>query len=133
MNENITLIKTKLVETASYFLESMGMFYPFGLALLPDGNINLYGVEEQDKIEFIDSDTLINRISNKLFQSIDDNSALTIGIAINTVFSKSDNQDINCIEIRVLDSSNQEFQTYIKYDILDEELMLYAENPHPWL
>jgi hypothetical protein len=133
MNENMALIKSKLIETASHFLERMGMFYPFGLALLSNGDFIFYGVEEQDTIELPNSDILTERISSNLIQSIDDYSAQTIGMALNTVFSKDENPKVDCIEIRILDSSYGEFHTYVRYDIIENKLLLYAETSQPWL
>jgi hypothetical protein len=134
MNENIKIIKDKLLNRAIYFLENMDIFYPFGMALFQDDTIKFHGVEEDDLEKNPSADEITKRISEKLIHYVEYEEALCIGIALNTEFSKKGILGmINTIEIRILDENAEECFTYFIYQLIDSKVIILGETDTPWL
>jgi hypothetical protein len=132
MHENITFIKSERIKKACFFLENMGFFHPFGLELSLNDKILLIGVEESDINNMPTDEKIVERISTKLLDSLENNNSKTIGIAINTTFRKANLSDINTIEIRILDNSTEELQTYVRYFLNNCKVEIFNETETPW-
>lgn len=133
-DKELSTIKTTLINHAIYFLENIGEFYPFGIALLENNEIIYHGVIDEDLVSEPTSELLIDRVSNKLFYYLDEKQALGIGLALNTSFTKKDSSEtINTIEIRILYSEGMSYNIYIEYLLENSIVSLLRETSTPWI
>jgi hypothetical protein len=131
--KHIDNLKSQLLRHAVYFLENMEEFSPFGLTLFEGDRIVLDGVIEEDLVNDSSSETIIKRITDKLIKNVEEENALCIGIALNTVFSKKqENIEINAIEMRFLDIGANDENTYFIYEIIDSKVIILGETDNPW-
>jgi hypothetical protein len=129
----IDKLKSELLRHAVYFLENMEEFSPFGLTLFEGDRIVLDGVIEEDLLNDTSSETMIKRITDKLIKNVEEENALCVGVALNTVFSKKEeNIEINTIEMRFLDTNGGDENTYFVYQIVNSKAIILGETDNPW-
>jgi hypothetical protein len=126
-------LKPQLLRHAIYFLENMEEFSPFGLTLFEDDKIVLDGVIEDDLVNEPSSKVMLKRITNILIKNVEEENALCVGIALNTVFSKKEeNIEINAIEMRFLETDGGDENTYFNYQIVNSKVIILGETDNPW-
>ena len=126
-NQTIELLKNGIIEQAKYFLQEVGEFYPFGLAINSKGEIVPVGVYFGE--EHPDSVIVITELGKVLFNGLKSGeyeiAAMGIDIFVNdnNVNSKKE----SALEIRIMNNEKLLAKYIVPYIISNNEV-IFRQN-----
>ncbi|MCU0440737.1 MAG: hypothetical protein MUC49_22825 [Raineya sp.] len=125
--QTLELLKVQAIT----FLNEMRSFYPFGTIINKNGEIQPVSLLIDDNK--ISESEYLNQLTNILIDDLENEKVKTIGIAINTNFTK-DSFQRNAIEFRVLDETGESVNTYLRYEISKDKIEFEEDfTETPWL